>query len=48
MNITQETQLEVNIAEGAEVGLDKLREQVMADIENDAQAEDQEEGEEEK
>ena len=35
MNITKETQLEVTIAEGATVGLDKLREQVMAEIEQD-------------
>ena len=32
MGISTETQIEVNIAEGAEVGLDKLREKVMAEI----------------
>jgi len=35
MNILTETQIEVTIAEGATVGLDKLREQVMAEIEQD-------------
>ena len=35
MNITQETNIEVTIAEGAEIGLDRLREQVAKEIEND-------------
>ena len=32
MNILTETQLEVTIAEGAEIGLEKLREQVAKEI----------------
>mgnify|MGYP002634251381 CR=1 FL=1 len=35
MNILTETTLEVTIAEGAEVGLDKLREQVAQQVAND-------------
>ena len=42
MNITEETTIEVQIAEGAEVGLDKLREQVQKEIERDAANEGQE------
>ena len=32
MNITQETNIEVTIAEGAEIGLDRLREQVAKEM----------------
>ena len=39
MNITGETTIEVTIAEGAEIGLDKLREQVQKEIERDAMEE---------
>ena len=38
LNITKETNIEVTIAEGAEIGLDKLREQVAKEIEQDAKA----------
>ena len=42
MNMLTETTLEVQIAEGAEVGLDRVRAEVDQEIENDA-AEGQEE-----
>ena len=35
MNILKETSLEVHIAEGATVGLDHIREQVLKEIEQD-------------
>ena len=35
MGISKETNIEVTIAEGAEIGLDRLREQVQREIEND-------------
>ena len=35
LNILQETTLEVTIAEGAEIGLDKLREQIAKEIADD-------------
>ena len=41
MNILTETTLEVQIAEGAKVGLDELREQVMKEIEQDARNEEE-------
>ena len=43
MNILTETQIEVTIAEGANIGLDKLREQVLAEIAQDGGVEDEEE-----
>ena len=43
MNITSETKIEVTIAEGAEVGLDRLREQVAREIENDGAEEEKDE-----
>ena len=45
MNILTETQIEVTIAEGAEIGLDKLREQVLAEIAQDGGIEDLDEEE---
>ena len=45
MNILSETQLEVQIAEGAEIGLDKLREQVAQEIAADGGIADEEEKE---
>ena len=36
LNILTETTLEVQIAEGAEIGLDKLREQIAKEIADDA------------
>ena len=39
VNILTETTLEVQIAEGAEIGLDKLREQVQAEIQKDGSEE---------
>ena len=43
MNIVTETQIEVTIAEGAQIGLDKLREQVLAEIAQDGGVGDDEE-----
>ena len=45
MGICQETTLEVQIAEGAEIGLDRVRKEVEAEIQNAAGEDD---GEEEK
>ena len=42
MNILTETQIEVTIAEGAQIGLDKLREQVLADIAKDGGIDEEE------
>ena len=40
MGISQETTLKVKIAEGAQLGLDSLREQVLKEIEKDAAEEE--------
>ena len=42
MNILTETQIEVTIAEGAQIGLDKLMEQVLADIAKDGGIDEEE------
>ena len=42
MIILTETQIEVTIAEGAQIGLDKLREQVLADIAKDGGIDEEE------
>ena len=39
MGILKETTIEVQIAEGAEIGLEKLWEQVLKEIENDSKEE---------
>ena len=36
LNILTETTIEVTIAEGAEIGLDKLREQIAKEVADDA------------
>ena len=48
MQINEDKVIEVRVAEGAKLGLDDLKQQILKDIENDASYYPNEEGEERK